>query len=91
MFGTALFSFLDDRGVLAKLPCFPKDKAFDPNDTYLDEAAGYVVAAAGFYTQLRYGFSIAFPVNIILLPLTIVEWILEWQIVMGTGAPVPAG
>ena len=26
-----------------------------------------------------------------LLPLTIVEWILEWQIVMGTGAPIPSG
>ena len=48
-------------------------------------------AAAGFYTQLSYGFGIAFPINIILLPLTIVEWILEWQIVMGTGAPVPSG
>ena len=78
-------------GVLAKLPCFPKDKAFDPNDSYLDEAVGYIVAAAGFYTQLAYGFHLAFPVNLILLPLSIVEWILEWQIVMGSGAPIPSG
>ena len=44
MFGAALFALLDERGVLAKLPCFPKDKPFDPNDSHLDEAVGYLVA-----------------------------------------------
>lgn len=38
--------------------------------------------------QLRYGFTLPFPLNLVLLPLTIVQWFLEYQIVMGTGAAI---
>ena len=30
------------------------------------------------------GFALFFPLNLVLLPLTVVEWVLRWQIVMGT-------
>lgn len=81
MFGEALFALLDEYGLLKKLPFIKQP--FDHNESYLDEIAGYLIAAAGFYTQLRYGFSLAFPLNLVFLPLSIVEWILEYQIVMG--------
>ena len=85
LFASALFSFLDDRGWLARLPCVAKP--FDPDDSNLDEIVGYVLAAAGFVFQLQAGFALVFPLNLVLLPLTTVEWVLRWQIVMGTSAP----
>lgn len=85
MFANALFAFLEDRGWLAKMPCEGVFKT-----PYLNEAVGYPVAAVGFYTQLRYGFTLPFPLNLILLPLTIVQWLIEYQIVMGSGAPIGA-
>ena len=65
MFANALFAFLEDRGWLAKMPCEGFTKT-----PYLSEAVGYPIAAVGFYTQLRYGFTLPFPRNLILLPLT---------------------
>ena len=95
MFSRALFAFLDERGWLAKCVCVKQgdDKPWDHNESIIDEVIGYAVAAAGFATQLYYGFSLAFPLNLIFLPLTIVEWILEYQIVMGVSATggTPAG
>ncbi len=85
MFANALFSFLEDRGWLAKMPCEGVFKT-----PYLNEAVGYPIAAVGFYTQLRYGFTLPFPLNLILLPLTIVQWLIEYQIVMGSGAAIGA-
>ena len=38
-------------------------------DSYLDEAFGWTMAAIGFYFQYTIGFSVPFPMNIILLPL----------------------
>ena len=58
-------------------------KDFDPNDsasTWVDEFLMVVLAGAGFTTQIMEGFSLVFPFNIILLPLSIVEWILRIQI-----------
>ena len=49
----------------------------------MDEAIGYVLAAVGFIFQLQAGFSLFFPLNLLLLPLSMVEWVLRWQIVMG--------
>ena len=56
---------------------------FDPDDSHVDEAIGYVLAAVGFIFQLQAGFSLFFPLNLLLLPLSMVEWVLRWQIVMG--------
>ena len=89
MFADALFAFLDDFGWLEKLP-FVK-QPFDHNESYLDEAVGYGLAGLGFFTQFYYGFSLAFPLNLIFLPLTIVEWVLEYQIVMGAPGQGAAG
>jgi len=63
---------------------------FDPDTTYLDEAILYPVAALGFSYQLLVGFTLPFPLNLLLLPLTIVEWILRWQITF-TGSADVAG
>ena len=46
---------------------------FDHNESVIDEIIGYTVAAAGFATQVYYGFLLAFPLNLIFLSLTIVE------------------
>ena len=70
---------------LTRLPCVAKP--FEPDDSNLDEIVGYVLAAAGFVFQLQAGFALVFPLNLVLLPLTTVEWVLRWQIVMGTSAP----
>ena len=58
--------------------------------SYLDEAILYPVAALGFSYQLLVGFTLPFPLNLLLLPLTIVEWILRWQITF-TGSADVAG
>ena len=39
--------------------------------------------------QLTTGFTLPFPLNIIFLPLTIIEWFLRWQ--MTFGGPVVGG
>lgn len=38
------------------------------------------VATLGFLTQVLSGFSLPFPLNLFLLPLTIVEWLLMWAV-----------
>ena len=38
------------------------------------------VAGVGFVTQLLCGFTLGAPLNLIFLPLTLVEWLLRWQI-----------
>ena len=60
-------------------------KEFDPNESVLDEIVGYIIAAQGFMFQLTQGFALPFPFNILLLPLSIVEWFLRLQ-VSSTGA-----
>lgn len=70
--------------MFAKFPCVKTP--FDHNESVIDEIIGYTVAAAGFATQVYYGFLLAFPLNLIFLPLTIVEWVLEYQIMMGVSA-----
>ena len=62
---------------------------FDPDESYLDEAVGYSLAAVGFLFQIFNGFSLPFPLNLIFLPLTIVEWFLRIQITMTPGGSVP--
>jgi hypothetical protein len=45
-------------------------------DTMIDEFAGYALAAVGLYFQLAFGFGLPFPLNILLLPFTIAEYLL---------------
>ena len=53
-------------------------------DTHIDEIAGWLIAGIGFYVQLAYNFSAPFPLNIVLLPFSIVEWVLAWEITSGS-------
>lgn len=46
------------------------------DETMLDEAIGYAVAAMGLYFQLSWGFSIPFPLNILLFPFSCLEYFL---------------
>ena len=46
LFASALLTLLDERGWLAKLPCVAQP--FDPDDSHVDEALGYALAALGF-------------------------------------------
>jgi len=55
-------------------------KPFHPDTSFLDEIIGYTLGAAGFVWQITSGFSLPFPLNLALLPLTIVEWFLRWQV-----------
>jgi len=47
---------------------------------YLDEVIGYTLAFLGVYWQISSGYTIFFPLNIVLLPLSIIETFLKWQI-----------
>jgi len=87
IFSVAFVTFLAETA-LPRLPadfpewllCGIKREAFDPNDTYVDEALGAVVFVAGFCFQILSGFNLPFPLNLLLLPVSIVEQFLRWQI-----------
>lgn len=87
MFAEALFCLLEEKELLQKLPEGLVPKPFDPDKTYLDEMIMYPLAAAGFLFQIKSGFLLPFPLNLIMLPLTIVEWVLRWEITYGAQAP----
>ena len=42
--------------------------------------AGHALALAGFFFQIACGFALPFPLNLILLPLRLLEWWLAWTI-----------
>lgn len=68
MFTTNIFEYLHKFGWSIK-----------PNSIrWVDEALAYVVAACGLYFQLSMGFTVPFPLNIILFPFTLAEWFLMW-------------
>uniref|UniRef100_A0A6T8HJ76 Uncharacterized protein n=1 Tax=Hemiselmis andersenii TaxID=464988 RepID=A0A6T8HJ76_HEMAN len=49
-------------------------------DSMLDEAAGWTLCVIGAYFQLSSGFSLPFPLNVVLLPVSMVEWFLTWAV-----------
>ena len=55
-------------------------KDFDANESVLDEIVGFIIAAQGFMFQLTQGYVLPFPFNVLLLPLSIVEWVLRLQV-----------
>jgi hypothetical protein len=73
----SLLRFAQRRGHLANL---------QEDDTYADEIVGYAIAGCGFYTQLSQGFCMPFPLNIVFLPFTWIEWYIRYSIT--TDAPV---
>jgi len=54
--------------------------SINPEDTIIDEVAGYSLAAIGLYWQVSAGFQLYFPLNLLLLPATMAEWALLWLI-----------
>ena len=55
---------------------------FDEDKSNLDECAAGVIAVMGFWFQFKGGFALSFPLNVILLPLSLVEWLLTY--IVGT-------
>jgi hypothetical protein len=49
-------------------------------DTSFDENMSYVFAALGFYFQYKLGFDMPFPFNILLWPLEVAEYYIQWSI-----------
>mmetsp|Transcript_27054 Transcript_27054/g.54183 ORF Transcript_27054/g.54183 Transcript_27054/m.54183 type:complete len:354 (+) Transcript_27054:121-1182(+) len=49
-------------------------------ESVLDEIVGYGLALVGLYFQLAFGFGLPFPLNILLFPFTIVEYLLIWMV-----------
>jgi len=81
IFSDAFFALLQENGILDKAPDWLiKNKPYDPDESYLDEIVMYIVFAAGFSYQLLNNFAIPFPFNVILFPVTLLEWILRWQV-----------
>ncbi len=52
----------------------------DHEQTYIDEVVGFGVAAVGLLWQLRSGFSLPFPLNVLLFPFTLIEYMLIWMV-----------
>lgn len=52
----------------------------DHEKTYIDELVGYGVALLGLFFQLSRGFSLPFPLNVLLFPFTLIEYFLIWAV-----------
>ena len=90
LFVQGVFGFIVDqsaKGIQMCLGLVGKD--FDPNESVLDEIVGFIIAAQGFMFQLTQGFVLPFPFNVLLSPLSMVEWFLRLLSVTSTGG-VPA-
>lgn len=74
MFSTNLLSYLTDMGYLSKA----HSESFMVK--YLDKILGYSFALLGLWFQLTYGFALPFPLNVILFPFTILEYMLVWLV-----------
>jgi len=62
-----LLQYLNKRGIYA----------FEKGDSNLDEVAGWTLAAIGFLFQFSHGFSLGFPLNLLLFPVTFAEFVLQ--------------
>jgi len=83
MFAEGFINILSEYGWMDKFPnaIVGEERPFNPDNSYLDEAIGYPLAAFGFYYQVINGFAIIpFPLNIIIAPVAICEYMLRWEI-----------
>ena len=53
------------------------------DESLLDEVVGYGIAVLGFFFQLRYGFGLPFPLNVLLFPVTMLEYFLMGMVTSG--------
>jgi len=70
IFSRHIILFLNKKGYLS----------INHEDTYLDEIVGWGIALVGFWFQLSNFFALPFPWNVLLFPLTLLEWVLIWLI-----------
>lgn len=75
MKGGLMFS----RNVMEYL-CEMKIVTINHEDTVIDEIVGYSLTFIGVFFQLRYGFSLPFPLNVLLFPVSLVEYFLIYTI-----------
>ena len=54
-------------------------------DSSLDEMMSYAFAFVGFIWQVRSGFTVPFPLNVLLWPLSIAEYFLRWSVTSRKG------
>ena len=77
-------ALLVDSGCLNSVPTWMPQclvpRPWDGSKTCLDEVVCYVLFVAGFSYQMLSVFSIPFPLKIVLLPLTIIEQLLRYQV-----------
>ena len=73
MFSKNLLSYLVDMRII-------DDTQYSAYLPYVDKLLGYSVALLGLWFQLSYGFSLPFPLNVILFPFTILEYALVWMV-----------
>jgi len=50
----------------------------DEEKTYLDEGIGWFMAFLGIYVQLSHNFGLPFPINLLLLPFSVLEYVIYW-------------
>ena len=84
LFSGGLFNILHDyakKGVILCPGVVGPD--FDPENSILDEIIGWIIMSFGLYYQLSTGFSLPFPFDLLLAPVTILEWFLKAQVVAG--------
>lgn len=70
IFGRELVNYLNEKGYVK----------WKDEDTYMDEAVGWGVAALGLMFQWTFRFSMPFPLNILLLPVTLLETFIIWSV-----------
>ena len=89
MFAHSLFAMIGESGLVGSMPA-RLDSVFVADDSFLDEAFGFLLAAVGIYAQVYSNFAVVFPLNLGLLPLDGIEWFLRYHITFGTaGSAAP--
>merc|ERR1719203_478434 len=73
LFAEALISFCQARGWMDQLPKGIVTEPFDPEKSYLDEAIAMPFAVLGCYFQFKNWFSLPFPLDWLLWPVSLLE------------------
>jgi hypothetical protein len=70
MFARGLLHFIEQNGLYS----------VKHEDTYVDEVLGFILAAAGFYTQASLLWNLPLAVDILLSPFHALESVLTWSV-----------
>lgn len=72
LFGRHLVHYLKEKEIIKATP----------EETFIDEYAGWALAALGLLFQLYNGFHVPFPLNLVLWPVQLVEAFIVWSVNM---------